>query len=133
MKEETLFDRGISNYNVALVLRENVSGDEMFLNHIGYHLQQSLELVLKFILEQNGVEYPNTHDIEQLIMLGENNGVDMYLTEYVEDHGEMFSQWEAKSRYVLGYMIEQKKIDRAIKELDIYFAKVTEEWKTYQD
>ncbi len=34
----------------------------------------------------------------------------------------MFSQWEAKSRYVLGYAIEARKIERALTELDDYLA-----------
>lgn len=125
MKEtESLFDKGITNYNAAIVMRERCPDDEAFLNIAGYHLQQSLEFVIKYILEQNGVEYVKTHDIDQLIMLGKENDVDMYLTEYVEDHSEMFSQWEAKSRYILGYRIELKKIDRAIDELRKYFQAV---------
>lgn len=59
-------------------------------------------------LEQNGVEYPKTHDIEQLIFVAKNNKIDLYLGEYIEEHSEMFSQWESKSRDILGYLIEEK-------------------------
>ncbi|MBO2516217.1 MAG: hypothetical protein CW338_02930 [Clostridiales bacterium] len=125
-EERNLYDKALSNYSSARVLREHLSTDEGQLNVIAYLLQQSLELTLKYLLEQNGVEYPKTHDIEQLIRLGKKEDAPLYLTEYIEDHAEMFSQWEAKTRYIVGYMVEIEKIDRAIKELDVYFTKVTE-------
>lgn len=36
----------------------------------------------------------------------------------------MLSQWEAKSRYVLGYAIESRKVERALSEIDDYLAEV---------
>ena len=124
-EERNLYDKALSNYGSARVLREHLSTDEGQLNVIAYLLQQSLELTLKYLLEQNGVEYPKTHDIEQLIRLGKKEKVPLYLTGYIEDHAEMFSQWEAKTRYIVGYLVEIDKIDRAIKELDIYYSGVT--------
>jgi len=122
----TLYDKALSNYNCARILRANLTDDENQLNVIAYHLQQSVELALKYLLEQNGVEYPKTHDVDQLIRIAKNNGADLYLTEYITDHAEMFSQWESKARYVLGYLVELDKIDRAIEGLDVYFTGVAE-------
>jgi len=122
--EITLYDKALSNYNSARILRDNLGGDDNQVNIIGYLLQQSVELLIKYLLEQSGVEYPKSHDIEQLIRLAEENSVDLNLTEYISEHSEMFSQWEAKSRYVLGYLIELKKIDRAIEEVERYIAAV---------
>jgi len=119
--EMTLYDKALSNYNSARILRSNLTDDENQINIVAYLLQQSLEFALKYFLELGGVEYPKTHDIDQLIRLGKSNQVDLYLTEYIEDHAEMFSQWESKSRYVLGYLVEIKKIDRAICALEEYF------------
>ena len=117
----TLFDKALSNFNTARILRDHMGNDEEQLNMIAYHLQQALELSMKYTLEMNGLEYPKTHDLETLIRLAEQVDVDLRLTEYIEDHCEMFSQWEAKSRYILGYLVEVKKIDRALRELDRYF------------
>lgn len=121
----TYFDKAISNFNNARIVRQYMSGDESQLNIIAYHLQQSLEFCFKYLLEINGVEYPKTHDIEQLALIAKSNNVDLKLTEYIEEHCEMFSQWEAKARYILGYTVEAKKVDRAILELDHYFAELT--------
>ena len=38
---ETLLDKSISNYNVAVMIRNQMGSDEAYLNYIGYHLQQS--------------------------------------------------------------------------------------------
>lgn len=52
---ETLLDRAFTNYEAARVLLNNMSHDEMFLNIAGYHLQQAVELAIKFLLEMGGV------------------------------------------------------------------------------
>ena len=121
---QTLFDKSVANLLSARILFEHASGDEEQLNVVGYHLQQAMELALKYLLEQHGVEYPRTHDIDQLIRMGHDAQADLYLPEYLEDHAEMFSQWEAKARYVLGYAIEARKIERALGEVDDYLADI---------
>ena len=73
-------------------------------------------------MEQDGVEYPKTHDIDQLIRIGKEHGVELHLNDYLEDHAEMFSAWESKARYVLGYAIEARKLERALPEIDDYLA-----------
>lgn len=123
---QTLYDKATANFRSAKIILAHADDDEEQLDVIGYHLQQALEFVLKYLLEQNGIEYPKTHDIEQLIRLGNNSDIDLYLTEYLEDHAEMFSQWEARSRYVIGYAIEAHKVERALSELDAYLAIVAE-------
>ncbi|MEY8335816.1 HEPN domain-containing protein [Lachnospiraceae bacterium 47-T17] len=121
---ETMLDRAFTNYNAAKVLLVNMSCDEMFLNLVGYHLQQAVELTIKFLLEINGVRYPKIHTIEQLIALGNENDVDMHKCEYVEDHAEMFTAWESKSRYIMNYKLEQKKIERAVMEVEKFLQSV---------
>jgi len=127
MSEITLYDKALSNYNSACILMNNPTTDENQLNIIAYLIQQSLEFCIKYFLEQDGVEYPKTHNIEQLIRIGEEHGVDMHLTDYVEDHSEMFSQWESKSRYILGYLVEAKKIDRALTELEKMYTDIAQQ------
>ena len=51
---ESLLDKAIQNYNVAVNIRNTLSDDEAYLNYVGYHLQQAVELALKHIMEING-------------------------------------------------------------------------------
>jgi len=127
MAETTLYDKALSNYESARVLRNVETDDENRMNIIAYLLSQSLEMAIKYLLEQSGVEYPKTHDIDQLIRIGKEGGVDLYLTEYIEDHAEMFSLWETKSRYVLSFLAEVKKVDTAIIGIEVYFSNIANE------
>ena len=34
----------------------------------------------------------------------------------------MFTLWEAKTRYILNYCLEKYKVERALKEVDIYLS-----------
>ena len=121
MNNETLFDKAKQNLRVAESIYSTIAiNDEAYLNYVGYHIQQALELSIKYMLEMNGVNYPKTHDIDQLIRLANINNVDLYLNEYIDDHSEMFSLWEARTRYILNYRLEKRKIERSLTETKSY-------------
>lgn len=118
MKEfETLFDKAKQNFHVAKNIHNLADEDEAYLNYVAYHLQQSVELTLKFYLENNGVHYPKTHDIDQLIRILRTQEIACPFTEYIDDHSEMFSLWKARTRYVLNFSAERVKVERAISEV----------------
>lgn len=118
---ETLLDKAIQNLNCAKILYSSeLTLDEAYLNYVGYHLQQAVELSIKYMLEMNGIEYSKTHDIEQLIQLAKINDVKLYVTDYIDDKAEMFSSWEAKTRYIMNYKLEKRKVSTAIIETEKY-------------
>lgn len=120
MEDETLFDKAEQNYKVAESIRKNLGNDEAYLNYVGYHLQQSVELAIKHMLEINGVEYPKIHDVTQLIALAGEQEIDWHYNEYIDEHSEMFSMWESKTRYIKNYRLELRKIDKALEEVGVY-------------
>ena len=124
MDNDSLLNRAIANYNAAVVLKDNLSVDELFLNQIAYDIQQAYEMAIKYLLELNGVEYPKTHDIDQLIRIASLSKVDLHISEYLDEHSEMISQWGAKPRYVMGYLVELRKIDKALIDLKEYLEKI---------
>lgn len=77
-------------------------------------------------MECFGVEYPRTHDIEQLILKCKDDGIDVGVTDYIDDHSEMFTQWEAKTRYIKNYRLESRKITKALSEVPIFLDSVSE-------
>lgn len=115
--DETLLDKARQNMDVANMIYSCSKGDEIYLNYIGYHLQQAVELAIKHGMECFGVEYPKTHDISQLIRKCNEENVPIGVTEYADDHSEMFTEWEAKTRYIKNYKLEARKIERALKEV----------------
>lgn len=123
---QTLFDKAVTNFNTANILRKYVENDESQLNIIAYHLQQSVEFAIKYMLEINGVIYPKTHDIDQLIMIADENNVNLRLPKSLIERAEMLTLWEQKSRYVLGYKIDLKKIDNILPKVDNYLKKLSD-------
>ena len=118
---ETLLDKAIQNLNCAKTLyNSELIEDDAYLNYVGYHLQQAVELSIKYMLEMNGIEYSKTHDIEQLIQLGKNYNVELYISDYIDDKAEMFSSWEAKTRYIINYKLEKRKVSTALIEVEKY-------------
>lgn len=126
MEDETLLDKAYQNVEVAKMIFNSSKGDEIYLNYIGYHLQQAVELGIKYGMECFGVEYPRTHDIEQLILKCKDDDIDIGITDYVDDHSEMFTQWEAKTRYIKNYRLESRKITKALCEVPKFLDSILE-------
>lgn len=99
----------------------------MFLNIIGDHLQRSAELCLKYQLEKEGIEYPKTHNIDQLIRIGRENNADIIVTDYVHEHSEMLTLWEAQTGYVIGYRLELRKTEAALNGVRKFLETVAEQ------
>ena len=118
---KNLFDKALTNFDAAKIIRNSIKDEnEEMINLVGYHLQQAVELSIKYTLEMNGVSYPNTHRIEDLIRISKLNCVDLHINEYIKEHDALLSSWEANTRYIIGYLIELERVDRAIKEIEEY-------------
>ena len=63
--EETLLDIARRNLVTAKTMMKLVDADDGYLNVVGYHAQQAIELSIKHYLETHGIKYPMTHDISQ--------------------------------------------------------------------
>lgn len=113
MNDETLFDKARQNVDVARMIFSSSQGDEIYLNYVGYHLQQAVELGIKYGMECFGVEYPRVHDITQLILKCRDAGIDIGVTDYIDEHSEMFTQWEANATCINNYHLESRKITKA--------------------
>ena len=129
---ETLLDKAFRNLDVAKMIKNQMGTDEYYLNFIGYHLQQAVELGIKHIMEINGFEFPKKHEIEQLILYAKEEDINLHLTEYIDEHAEMFSLWEAKTRYIKNYKLEMNKIEKALVEVENYLGIVMEKEKNIE-
>lgn len=122
--EETLLEKARQNIKVAKYIRRGMDTDDVYLNYVGYHLQQAVEMLIKYCLELNGIRYRKTHDIGQLISLLRNNAENVPVSDYIDDHSEMFTLWESKTRYILNYRLESRKVDAALEEVERYCSMV---------
>lgn len=117
MCDVRLFRSARMDFETAYMLWEKPYNDEMILNNAAYHLQQAVEKVLKGALECVGVTVPNTHKITKLLEMITNNGANLIITEWLDEHSEMLSEWEAETRYNMDFLVEKRKLDKAIREV----------------
>lgn len=92
-------------------LMQKKSTDEYFLTLVCYLYQQSIEKLLKALLELRGIKYPFTHDIIDLYMKCTENGYT--LPAELEDYGAVITTWESKSRYSASIKVTLKQLDAA--------------------
>ena len=118
MCDVRLFRSGFLDYQLAKNIWEKPYNDEMYLNNAAYHLQQCVEKITKGALECTGVTVPNTHRLSRLFSMVKNNGANLILTEWLDDHSEMLSEWEAESRYNMDFLVEKQKLERALGEVE---------------
>lgn len=121
MIAETYYDKALSNYKSAKILYKVAKDDEEQLNIIGYHLKQALELAIKQLIYLGGVSIIKTHDIDQLILLAKQNNIELYLPEYLIDQIETLSNWEMKTRYTLGFVLDINKVEKIMNSIEEYF------------
>lgn len=124
MLAKTYYEKAISNFIAAKTLVNILPNDEEQINIAAYHLQQSLELAIKHLFLINGEQIIKTHDIDQLIIDAKKKKIDLMLPDYIIEHAEIISNWESKTRYVMGYQLELNKVLKTIDELDSYFVKL---------
>ena len=60
-----------------------------------------------------------THNLDRLIMYAESLEVNFYILDYIREHSVQISDWEAGSRYDVGFSI---RIDTLQKTYDIISA-----------
>ena len=113
------------------IAKENLILAKNMLNYAGYHLQQSVELTLKYILFMNGIDFPKVHSINQLINVFEKNDMLDLIPEYIDDNSDMITNWESQTRYILDYQIARRKIVKAFPEIENLISNVEEMYKEY--
>ncbi len=112
-----LFRSARMDYETAEMIWQSHTNDEMILNNAAYHLQQAVEKILKGALECVGVTVPYSHKISKLVSMIINNGANLIITDWLDDHAEMLSEWETETRYNMDFLVEKRKLDRAMSEV----------------
>lgn len=99
------------DYDAIHVLMKNKSTDEYFLTLVCYLYQQTVEKLLKALIELHGQKFPFTHDIDELSSICVSLGYD--IPESLMMIGAMLTNWEAKTRYKSSIRVTIQQIDLA--------------------
>ncbi|MGL4737237.1 MAG: HEPN domain-containing protein [Cellulosilyticaceae bacterium] len=88
------------------------TSDESYLHDVCYLCQQAVEKMLKYLLEQQGIAYPRTHDIEVLCELCENNHIQ--IPETINDRALQISKWATEPRYGANFVASKRALDQVM-------------------
>ncbi len=69
-----------------------------------------------------GVTVPNTHKISKLVKMISDNGANLIITDWIDEHSEMLGEWEAQNRYDMDFLVEKRKLDTAIGEVQKFLS-----------
>lgn len=117
-----LFRSAMMDYETAVIIWRGPYSDEMILNNSAYHLQHTVKKILIGALECVGVTVPNTHKISKLVKMISDNGANLIITDWIDDHSEMLGEWEAQTRYDMDFLVEKRKLDIAIAEVQKFLS-----------
>ncbi len=81
-----------------------------------YHLQQATEKLIKYQIYQSGASISNsqvyTHAIDRLITYADSLGIPFVAPDYIREHSVVISDWEAGSRYDVGFSVRINTLKR---------------------
>lgn len=100
-------------------------------NIAAYHIQQAMEKLIKIQVFHKSNDYDNhkmfNHNLEKLILYAETLDIGLYVPKYVRDNSLVITDWEAGSRYDVGFSIRIDTLKKGVNEAECWYNKLYEE------
>ena len=77
----------------------NIGTDDAFLDDCCYNLQQCIEFALKYIVEMNGENYVENHDVRSQLNKLKTMDVELPFFSSIRRLASTLNDWEVESRY----------------------------------
>lgn len=94
-----LLARAKVKYKNALNDYYQLSVDDAYVDDCCYNLQQCIENCLKYIVELNGENYIENHDIRAQLNKLKDLNVKLPFEDILRKNASLLNSWEAESRY----------------------------------
>lgn len=110
----------------------NISVDDAYLDDCCYNLQQCIEYTLKYIVEMNGENYIETHDVRAQLNKLKNINVKLPFEDKIRKLAAVLNSWEAESRYndnFIAVIEDVNEIKELAKDIINYADKLVKEIK----
>ena len=99
----------------ALADYNKIDANDCYLDSCCFHLQQSIEYLLKGIVEMNGVQYAENHDIRANLNILNRINVEIPCEKELRLLASTLYGWETESRYKESFIAAIKDIDEVFK------------------
>lgn len=94
-------------------------------NVAAYHIQQAAEKLIKIQIYAATNKYNDaavyTHNLEKLISYAESLEIEFSIPKYIVDNSLVITNWEAGSRYDVGFQIRIDTLQRSLSEVENWF------------
>ena len=90
-----------------------IAEDDAFLDDCCYNLQQTIEFSLKYIVEMNGENYVENHDVRAQLNKLKSLGVELEFFDDIRKLASVLNSWEAETRYNDSFVSLIEDIDEA--------------------
>ena len=114
----TLLGRSNVSFEMSKDALSKVTMDDNYMDWACFHAHQSLELLLKHIIESNGMQSPKTHSIDDLLVYAKTSGFSYSDAEELSNLSYEINKWETTSRYGKGIKTTVNKVQVVYKHID---------------
>ena len=88
-----------------------ITQNDCYLDSCCFHLQQSIEFILKGIVEMNGAQFAENHDIRANLNILNRLNIDIPCEKELRTFASTLYSWESESRYKDSFIAAVKDID----------------------
>ena len=88
--------------------------DDAYRDDVCYNLQQAIEMSLKAMVELNGLQYAENHDVRANLNILNRNNIQVPLQEELRSIASTVYSWETESRYKDSFVSLIEDIDQAM-------------------
>lgn len=123
-----LFSRSEVALEISKDLSKKITLDNSYLDWACFNAHQSLELLLKHIIEIGGLQSPRTHAIDDLIVFCKEAGFTYSRFDELNNLAYEINRWETTTRYGKGVKTTINKLNVVYEHI----SKIKEEFITYE-
>ena len=118
MKKRNLLQRAGYDFRCALLGLQHYSGDEFELDIVAYHVQQTIEKLMKWELEKVGARFSFTHEVH--ILYQEMLDAGLCPGEWIINHYAVINDYATKTRYGENLVAVKAVLDVVLANTDTY-------------
>jgi len=106
-----LLSRAKINYEHAIIDYNKINENDCYLDSCCFHLQQCIEFILMGIVEINGLQYAENHDIRANLNILNRESISIPCEKELRYMSDTLYKWETESRYKESFIAAIKDIE----------------------
>ena len=118
MKKLTLLQRAEYDLRHAKLALAHYTGDEFELDIVAYHVQQTIEKLMKWELENVGFQFSFTHEVQ--ILYQEMLDAGLTPPTWILNHYNVINDYATKTRYGESLIAVRSVLDLIMAETSVY-------------